>query len=289
MSNEELVKEIQQGINTTDNMELLYRNNKGYIYKIAKRFSGYADIEELMQEAYFGLYEAVQRYESDKEVKFMSYAGFWIKQAIKRYIDNCGQIVRIPVHETEMLSKYNHVLRVYEQYYGKKPTDQYVCRILGISMGVLQNLKKTLHSYGTVMSLDEPAGEEEDCSLYEVIPGTSNFEDKVIEKVMRETPGSIWDIVRANTNDQENHVIIGRYAKKRSLESLGSELHVSRERVRQIEVKALKKLRYPRILRELQKRYDIAIAGAYRGSVGRFKNTWTSSTEWAAIKLNENR
>src|SRR5690554_1151309 len=105
MTNEELVEQIQRGINQSDNIEQLYQQNRGYIFTIAKRYAHVCDTEDLMQEAYFGLYEAVQRYENSAGVLFMSYAAFWIKQAIIGYLENNGLTVRMPSHI------YNKVIR----------------------------------------------------------------------------------------------------------------------------------------------------------------------------------
>ena len=98
MSNEELVKLIQQGINTADNLQLLYDQNKGLIHSMANGLQAYVEIEDLMQEGFIGLYEAVKRYESDKEVKFMSYAPHWIRNAMMCCIERQSGTVTAPRH-----------------------------------------------------------------------------------------------------------------------------------------------------------------------------------------------
>ncbi len=108
MSNEELVQQIQQGIDIKGNMEQLYIQNKGLIYATIKRYryacqSDYnslpiIEMDELMNEAYFGLVKAVENYNPNQGILFMSYAPNWIRQAVKRYLDNCGRTIRVPVH-----------------------------------------------------------------------------------------------------------------------------------------------------------------------------------------------
>ena len=97
MSNEELVKGIQQqNIDVIDGMEQLYIKNKGIIHKIALRYSTYAELDDLMQEAYLGLYTATMHYDCSAGVKFITYAYRWICQAVTRYIESNGSIIRIP-------------------------------------------------------------------------------------------------------------------------------------------------------------------------------------------------
>lgn len=124
MSNEELVKQIQQGINQTDSMEQLYQQTRGYIFKIANRYAHVCDIEGLMQEAYFWLYEAVQRYEDIAGVLFMSYASFWIRQAITRSLENNGLTVRMPSHLYNKVIHYKRLISAYEMKLGRKPPDR---------------------------------------------------------------------------------------------------------------------------------------------------------------------
>lgn len=114
MDNEQLVARIRAGVDTADNMLILYEQNHGFIHKMALKYSGYAEIEDLKQEAYIGLCAAVEHYDEDKGVAFISYAGFWIKQTMQRYIDNCGGVVRLPVHAREWIAKYKKILREME-------------------------------------------------------------------------------------------------------------------------------------------------------------------------------
>lgn len=121
MTNEQLVALIRAGDDEANNMLQLWQQNKGFIYKLAKRYSGYAELEDLTQEGYLGLCEAVHQYDLDMGVPFINYAAFWIKQAMRRYIDNCSSVVRIPVHAKEDIREYQKVLKEYWKYYGHEP------------------------------------------------------------------------------------------------------------------------------------------------------------------------
>lgn len=289
MSNEELVKLIRQGVNSTPNMEQLYINNKGYIHKIAMKYAGYADIEDLMQEAYFGLYEAVKRYEDTHETKFMTYAGFWIQQSIRRYIENNNSSIRIPVHLQGLMYQYHKIINAFHTQLGRKPTDRELCHYLNISQTRLEKLKGYIFTAGKVKSLDEtiPGGEGDDVTYADTVASGQDLEDEVIDRMMEQDKKNLWQIVERNANEIENQVIRFRYIKSLTLEAAGQELGITREAVRQWESKALRKLRRPRCSREIKDRFDIAESLAYRGGVNRFKTTWTSSTERAAIYLND--
>ena len=97
VTNEQLVALIRAGENEADNMLKLWNRNKGFVFKTAKKYSGYAEMDDLMQEGYLGLSEAVRYYDAEKGVPFINYAALWIRQAMQRYIDNSGNVVRIPV------------------------------------------------------------------------------------------------------------------------------------------------------------------------------------------------
>ncbi|MDF2544332.1 MAG: polymerase, sigma 70 subunit, RpoD subfamily [Herbinix sp.] len=119
MSNEELVERIQHGINVQENLELLYTQNKGFIFNVCRMYryacrSDYngtpiIEMDELMNEAYFGLVEAAKRFDPDQWNTFLTYAEHWIRRAVKRFLDNSGQVIRVPVHMQEKVYKCNQI------------------------------------------------------------------------------------------------------------------------------------------------------------------------------------
>jgi len=287
MSNEELVKQIQQGINQADNLEQLYKQNKNYIYKIASRYAHADEIEDLMQEAYFGLYEAVQRYEDTAGILFMTYASYWIRQAIKRYLENNGRAIRLSNDMYNKIMRYNWLVSAYEMQLGRRPTDREVRRHLGISQKALDIIKKAYHDFYNIKSLDEIVpGTDDDMQLNEVIADkNTDIENSVIDKMIEESKRTeLWQIVKDNVTPEQNTVITARYRKNMTLEATGQLIGKSRDMARQIEANALKKLRLPRIRRLLQEKFEINYARVYRGSLSDFRHKWSSIVEDIAIK-----
>lgn len=287
MTNKELVNQIQKGINPRDNMEQLYRQNKGYIFKIARRYTYVDDIEELMQEAYFGLYEAVQRYEDTAGVLFMSYASFWIKQAITRYLEDNGRTVRITNAMYNKIMRYKRLVSAYEMELGRKPTNGELRMHLGVSQKVLEGIKKAYHEFYSMGSLDIVIpGVDGDMQLSEIIadPDT-DIENSVIDEMIEKSKRTeLWQIVKDNVTPEQNTVIAARYQKSMTLDATGQLIGKSRERVRNLEAQALRKLRLARIRRLLEEKFEINYARAYNGSLTSFRNRWTSIVEDIAIR-----
>ena len=121
MSNEELVSRIKSGIDPAGNMLQLWEQNRGLIGSIAVKYKGYEDLEDLKQQGYIGLCNAVNNYQSGEGVPFAGYAALWIRQSMTRYIVNSGNPVRIPVHEFNRQQRYKRFLREYEVRTGKPP------------------------------------------------------------------------------------------------------------------------------------------------------------------------
>ena len=131
-TNEQLVVWIQTGENRAENMVQLWQQNRGFIATIARKYADLAEMEDLEQEGYIGLCEAVRHYEPDKDVKFISYAAFWIRQAMRRYVDNCGAVVRFPSNMVDWIRAYKRAAGQYKQAYGEWPSDVALCWLLDI-------------------------------------------------------------------------------------------------------------------------------------------------------------
>mgnify|MGYP002233497305 CR=1 FL=1 len=130
-NNEQIVGQIQTGENEQENMILLWQQNRNFITMIARKYSSCAEMEDLEQEGYIGLYEAVRHYDASSEVPFINYAAFWIRQVMRRYIDNCGRVVRIPTHAVDKMQRYKKIKSEYQKYYGKIPTDREMSALWG--------------------------------------------------------------------------------------------------------------------------------------------------------------
>lgn len=285
-SNEQLVIRIKAGIDVSDNMLQLWEQNRGFIATIAKKFCGYAEMDDLLQQGYLGLCQAVDAYDPDVGAPFVDYAAYWLRQNMQRYVMNCGCNVRIPVQANVRARKYLKLCDAYEAKYGRKLTDRELERALGVSWNVLQDVKKTAVML-QIGSLDVPAGESEDASLYDILPGLEDVEeavtDRIQEEQLRET---LWGMVD-ELPGQQSTVIRMRYQEGATLKETGEAAGLSVEQTRQLQNKALRSLREPRRAKKLAPFLDEEIRSmAFVGNgAEHFNRTWTSSTERAAIAL----
>lgn len=243
MTNEQLVAQIRAGEDEPENMLKLWQQTEGLIAKLALKYQGYAELDDLKQEGYFGLCEAVRQYDPDKGVPFANYAVFWIKQVMRRYIDNCCNAVRLPVHVREWNQKYNRVVREYRKEWGEFPSDMALRVILGIKQEKLQEIKKSV-KMEQITSLSEPiGGEDEDITLYDTVASSEDMEEDTIKKLdAADLKRELWIAVDQLPDNLPEAVRL-RYQKGMTLKEVGQRLGVGVERARQIENKAVRKLR----------------------------------------------
>ncbi len=256
MTNEELVGLIQQGIDQEHNMEHLYIQNKGFIATVIKRFryvyqSGHDSLpiiekEELMHEAYFGLIEAVKRYDPDQGANFLTYASLWINQVVKHFLDNSGRIIRIPIHTQEKIYKYNQARAYFLSNYNREPDKWEYASWIAISPARVEKLEQFMFQ-GAVRSLDEviPGNDNESLSLGDTVSAEVDVEGDAVERLAAvQFRGELWDIVSQVLKDERMiKVIQYRFVESSTLDSAGSRMGITREMVRQYEAKALKQLR----------------------------------------------
>lgn len=280
MTNEQLVALIRAGENVADNMLKLYEQNRGMIYQIAKKYSGYAEMDDLMQEGYLALYYAVQHYDPRQDALFMTYAGYWLNQRMQRYIDNCCHSVRFPVGAQTDIRKYEKVVKEYRKEYGREPSERELCRSLYVSREKLREIKKSARM-AKIRSLSEPMNVDEDISLGDSIASDQNMEEDVCRELDYDImQKALWKVVD-DLPEQQAAVIRMRYQEHMTLDTVGQNMGVSRERVRQEEAKAYRKLRLPHKSIGYKDYFEqyISASPIYHVGVGRFQRTWTSSVE----------
>lgn len=285
LSNEQLVIHIQAGIDTTENMAQLWQQNQGIIGQLAGKYSHLAEEEDLKQEGYFGLWEAAQRYNPKKGVKFLTYAAHWIRQKMVRYIHNNGT-VRIPVHENERLMQYNKLCNAFLAKLNRMPAGHEISRYLGISIKQARQLQKDAEM-AAIGSLDSPVAGAEDIVLGDSIASNEDIESSILDKLeAQQLKDTLWPLVDALPGKQPE-VIRARYQEGRTLEDVGREMGVTGNMVRQIQATALRELRKPSRADQLRPFLDEVIySKGIRGGGNRaFSRTWTSSTEWAALDI----
>ena len=289
MTNEQLAIRIKAGIDVANNMLQLWKQNRGFIHKIVNQYKAYADAEDLEQEGYLGLSAAVEHYNSDEGVTFLHYASFWIKQYMSRYIKSNGTI-RLPEFMQGRIREYNKMVQKWQQNYHRKPTDGEICHFLDLSWEMLENLKKAVQM-AKIGSLDVPIGEDEDCSLYDLIPGSMDEEEQVesmvLEKVQKEELCAVvWPLVDSLTDTQAK-TIRARYQDNMTFREIAEDQGVSVEMARQRERQGLRELRKPsksKLLRPFLPDDNRIYSRALQGNgVGSFNRTWTSSTERVAL------
>lgn len=284
MSNEELVARIKAGIDTADNMLLLWEQNKGMICKIARKYSAYADIEDLQQEGYLALYPAIDGFNQDNGNKFLSYATPVIDQRLRRYISDSGSPVRIPEHERVKIYEYKKMVNAFQTYLNRKPTRQEIARNMGLSDKVVRELEKSVRM-GQIASLDTPLIDDSGTNtLIDMIPDERDFISDVTDSIYQEElKAVIWNLVD-NLPEEQSAVIHQRYEQGKNVNEIYG---VTWNRAAYLEQNALRALRSGkngRVLRPFL--YDeLYNKGLHGSGVEQFSRTWTSSTERVALGL----
>ena len=296
MTNEQILDQLRQGGDLQKAAGKLYARNFGYIHKAAFIIAGkYArnpdkhtikDLQrELEQEAYFGLLEAVQSWSPDKDVLFLSYAGYWIKQAMYRYCDNTNSAVRLPVGRLAQIREYRKIRETFQKLEGRRPTDKEYCRLLKVGPDVLEAIRAAAQVQH-LQSLDQPLNseDEEAGTVGDLVPAAGDPYGPVLDRLhLEELQAVLWSAVDALPEDQA-HVIRENFQKGKTLQQIGREIGGC-SKARSAKEKALRALRRNRALQAFdnERRYSYGI----RGGLQSWNQTGTSSTEWAAFKMLE--
>lgn len=229
MSNEEIVEQIQNGIDITKNQERLWIKNRKFVLMIIKKYCGFTEeLEDLEQQGFLGLITGAMKYQRNKGVKFLTYSAYWIKQSIFRYYESC--CIRIPEYMKINIRKYERYRQEYRNQNGNFPSDEESCKELRISPYLLRSLEKTIYNLHCI-SLDTPATEDDTRTILDMLESDMEIEETVTYSVYRKELHTELEQAMKLLEKETREIIYSIYYQGNSMESTATILHCSRQNI----------------------------------------------------------
>lgn len=283
MSNEELVEMIKKQKDTSRNIEQLWQQNRGFIAKLARQYCLSAEMDDLMQEGFIGLFEAVDNYDPKRGMNFISYSAFYIRRRMNECVRKNGSII-YPVHLFEKYRVYKRTISEYQKLLDCEPSDQELSSILGVSIDKVQEMKKISETQ-EMKRLDSPTKEYERKTVLEFVPCEEMDLDRKID--LENMSIKLHECIK-KIGERKRSVIEKIFFENKDGNDIANEMGISYCRINELKREALKEFRKNKSeYQGLRSYYDIYLRTGckYRNiGVNEFKTTWTSQPEKEVIR-----
>ena len=284
MDNETIVQNIQAGIDTEKNLLTLWNNNSGFINLLILPFSKKYEYDDLQQECFLALYDAIQNYKVN-ESAFLTYYAIWAKNRLYAYIESCSGMY-IPRNMQYNIRRYNKITQTYLTEYNRKPSIIEYKALLKVSDTELNSIIKASQKC-TIKSIDKEysSSDGDSYTLLDTIPDSRNHYEDVLNKVNNEQLSNVLSEALADINPVQADSIKYHYYDNMTYKDIASILGLSPEAVRQKINTGMRHIRHGKYSRQLKDYVEVQYNYAYKGGLSQFKTSFTSATEYSAMNL----
>lgn len=262
MKNEEIVEQIQNGINVQENLTTLYEQNQKFIYKIAKPFMRFAEADDILQEAYLGFHDAVYAYKPG-EAQFISYLPFRIRKHCIKFLEDTSNTKRIPSSRLNEIRKYQKFFHQFRNEHGTDPDDKTILDALNLTQVRLDRIRQTIYEQNCI-SIHAPVAGTEDVALEDLLEDETDLAGSVEQKMMQEYTRTVLDEAIAGLPQNQSEVITSKYWNDETQVQIAERMECSSAWVSQLEQKALKKLKSIHAVQHLMEQFDYDSQLAYK-------------------------